>query len=102
MLQMRLQKTGTRKSPTESKRTHKQHQEISDRDKQRRPKNEHITHPQSRMPQMRKQFSLRLASANARRRRIINPVHAMHKMRPHLPRIHITQQKDHGNRDLNA
>ena len=39
---------------------------------------------------MREHASIRLASANARWRRSLNPVHAMHKMQPHLQRIHLT------------
>jgi hypothetical protein len=43
---------------------------------------------------MRKQPCLRLASPNQRRRRRLNPIFQMHKMQPHIQRIHLNRFAD--------
>ena len=69
-------------------------QRICNSDRKRTP-NTHPAHHQNSMPKMRKQHCLRLASTNQRRRRILNTILQMHKMQPHIQRIHLNTRRLH-------
>jgi len=94
MPKMWVQETGEtpRRCCCQAHKTFTQRSCNSDR---KRTPNTHPAHHQNSMPKMRKQHRLRLASANQRRRRRLNPILQMHKMQPHIQRIHLNTGRLH-------